>query len=266
MRGMMKPRIIRIREPFSLLLPGRTVNAATLSLPGSVGGRHRRLILVPSAKRCIMPMKLYTYPNGKNAAKSLVAAQLVGVKIELPPFQMGVTNKTPEFLAKKNPHGKVPVLELDDGRCIFESNAIARYVARLGGDSAKLFGTSTWDLGQVEMWIDVSTNEIDAPLNSWVLPIIGVWPKDAAKEKAAQEAVRKGLAVLEKHLMTHTYLVGDTVTLADIVCVCNLFPGFTVPGVFDANFRKGFPNTTRYFTTVVNQPAFKKVLGEAKLC
>ena len=145
-------------------------------------------------------------------------------------------------------------------------NAIARYVARLGGDSAKLFGTSTWDLGQVEMWIDVSTNEIDAPLNSWVLPIIGVWPKDAAKEKAAQEAVRKGLAVLEKHLMTHTYLVGDTVTLADIVCVCNLFPGFTVPGVFDANFRKGFPNTTRYFTTVVNQPAFKKVLGEAKLC
>ena len=34
---MMKPRIIRIREPFSLLLPGRTVNAATLSLPGSLG-------------------------------------------------------------------------------------------------------------------------------------------------------------------------------------------------------------------------------------
>ena len=52
-------------------------------------------------------LKLYTYPNNKNAYKALIAAQYAGVKIEVPSdFQMGVTNKTPEFL-KLNPHGKV---------------------------------------------------------------------------------------------------------------------------------------------------------------
>jgi hypothetical protein len=45
--------------------------------------------------------------NNKNVFKALIAAEYVGVKIELTPsFQMGVTNKTPEFL-KLNPLGKV---------------------------------------------------------------------------------------------------------------------------------------------------------------
>jgi elongation factor 1-gamma len=45
--------------------------------------------------------------NKKNVFKALIAAEYVGVKIELTPsFEMGVTNKTPEFL-KFNPLGKV---------------------------------------------------------------------------------------------------------------------------------------------------------------
>jgi hypothetical protein len=45
--------------------------------------------------------------NNKNVFKALIAAEYVGVKIELTPsFQMGVTNTTPEFL-KLNPLGKV---------------------------------------------------------------------------------------------------------------------------------------------------------------
>ena len=57
-------------------------------------------------------LKLYTYPGNKNAFKALIAAQYVGVDIEVPSdFQMGVTNKTPEFL-KLNPNGKVGVIAL----------------------------------------------------------------------------------------------------------------------------------------------------------
>ena len=51
-------------------------------------------------------LKLYTYPNNKNAWKALIAAEYVGAKIEVPAFEMGKTNKTPEFL-KLNPNGKV---------------------------------------------------------------------------------------------------------------------------------------------------------------
>jgi len=51
---------------------------------------------------------------------------------------MGVSNKTTQFL-DMNPLGKVPVLETPDGP-VFESNAIARYVARLNNNT--LYGSS----------------------------------------------------------------------------------------------------------------------------
>ena len=54
-------------------------------------------------------LKLYTYPNNKNAWKALIAAEYVGAKIEVPAFEMGKTNKSPEFL-KLNPNGKVRYL------------------------------------------------------------------------------------------------------------------------------------------------------------
>ena len=54
-----------------------------------------------------MVFTLWTSPNNKNANKALITAQYVGVKVDVPDnFEMGTTNKSPEFL-KKNPNGKV---------------------------------------------------------------------------------------------------------------------------------------------------------------
>lgn len=36
--------------------------------------------------------------------------------------------------------------------------------------------------------------------------------------------------------------------------------------VFDAEFLKPFPSVVRYFTTMVNQPAFAKVIGKVEMC
>ncbi|WP_420726335.1 glutathione S-transferase N-terminal domain-containing protein, partial [Hwanghaeella sp. LZ110] len=87
-----------------------------------------------------MALVLHSGAGNKNAFKALIAAEYSGIKVELTKdFEMGVSNKTPEFL-KMNPLGKVPVLETPDGP-VFESNAIARYVARLKDDNP-LFGSS----------------------------------------------------------------------------------------------------------------------------
>ncbi|KAI5448690.1 hypothetical protein KIW84_015912 [Lathyrus oleraceus] len=87
-----------------------------------------------------MALILHSTQANRNFYKILIAAEYVGVKVELAPdFQMGVSNKTPHFL-KLNPIGKVPVLETPEG-AVFESNAIARHVARLGENN--LFGSSS---------------------------------------------------------------------------------------------------------------------------
>lgn len=50
---------------------------------------------------------LHSTNNNKNASKALIAAEYTGVKVELAKnFEMGVSNKTPEFI-KMNPIGKV---------------------------------------------------------------------------------------------------------------------------------------------------------------
>lgn len=111
--------------------------------------------------------------------------------------------------------------------------------------------------------VDWSTGEVDAPLLSWYLPIAGIWPYSKDKEAAAQAAVKKALSALDAVLASRTYLVGDHVTLADVVGACNLWLGFTK--LFDASYRASVPNVSRWFDTLVHQPAFAKVLGDVSL-
>ncbi|KAM0902853.1 hypothetical protein ACQ4PT_019105 [Festuca glaucescens] len=87
-----------------------------------------------------MALVLHAGSGNKNAFKSLIVAEYSGVNVDLAKdFQMGISNKTPQFL-KMNPIGKVLVLETLEGP-LFESNAIARYIARLKADNP-LYGSS----------------------------------------------------------------------------------------------------------------------------
>ncbi|XP_062083711.1 elongation factor 1-gamma-like [Humulus lupulus] len=207
-----------------------------------------------------MALVLYSGSVNKNAYKTLIVAEYTGVKVEFAAdFEMGVTNKTPEFI-KMNPIGKIPVLQTPDGS-VFESNAIARYVARSKEDNA-LYGSSLIDYAHIEQWIDFSTLEIDAKLLAWFLPIIGRAPYLPPAEEAAIAALKRGLGALNSHLASNTYLVGHSVTLADIITTCNLVFGFS--RLMTKSFTSEFPHVERYFWTMVNQPNFKKVLGEVK--
>uniref|UniRef100_A0A6N2MCJ8 GST N-terminal domain-containing protein n=1 Tax=Salix viminalis TaxID=40686 RepID=A0A6N2MCJ8_SALVM len=118
-----------------------------------------------------MALVLHAGKTNKNAYKALIAAEYSGVDVKLAEnFEMGVTNKTPEFL-KMNPIGKVPVLETPDGP-IFESNAIARYVTRLIADNP-LYGSSLIDYAHIEQWMDFAATEIDAGIARWLYPRLG---------------------------------------------------------------------------------------------
>ena len=81
-------------------------------------------------------------------------------------------------------------------------------------------------------------------------------------EEAAISALKRGLDALNTHLTSNTYLVGHSITLADIITVCNLNLGFAT--VMTKSFTSAFPHVERYFWTVINQPNFKKVVGDVK--
>lgn len=207
-----------------------------------------------------MALILHAQKGNKNATKAIIAAEYSGVQVELAPnFTNGVSNKTPEFI-KMNPLGKIPVLETPDGP-IFESNAIARYVTRVVPDNP-LYGSSLIEYAHIEQWIDFSATEIDENISKWFFPRMGSGVFLPPAEEAAISQLKRSLGALNTYLASNTYLVGHAVTLADIIMTCNLLPGFT--RVMTKSFTAEFPHVERYFWTMINQPNFRKILGEVQ--
>jgi elongation factor 1-gamma len=81
-------------------------------------------------------------------------------------------------------------------------------------------------------------------------------------EELGIAGLKRSLGALNTHLASTTFLVGHSVTLADIVMTCNLYHGFA--RILTKDFTSEFPHVERYFWTMVNQPNFKKVIGEVK--
>jgi len=207
-----------------------------------------------------MSHKIYSYPNNPRVWKAQIAANYTGLELEVPPFQVGVDNKTPEFAAK-NPLQKVPVLETPEG-CIFESNAIARYAAR-HGDATKIYGSSAYEASLIDQWLDFAANEVELPAAAWLYPIFEIVPFNAEATERAKTDIKKALDVLNKHLTYKTFLVGERVSLADIGVSMSLHRLYTT--VLEPALRKNYANVNRWFLTCVNQPEFRSVVGEVKL-
>ncbi|KAJ8963707.1 hypothetical protein NQ314_005428 [Rhamnusium bicolor] len=186
---------------------------------------------------------LYSYPDNFRAAKALIAAQYAKANVKIAAnFVFGETNKSKEFLTKF-PGGKVPAFETNDGKYLQDSNAIAYFVS-----NDQLRGKNEYDRAQILQWIGFAKNNAGA--------------QEAFQR--AKDDMKVALTVLNSHLLTHTYLVGDRITLADIAVACNLLNPYKY--VLDPEYRKPFGNVNRWFNTLINQPEFKAVLGTVELC
>lgn len=202
---------------------------------------------------------LYTYPESFRAFKALIAAQYSGAQVKVADnFVFGETNLTKEFLAKF-PSGKVPAFESGDLH-LTESNAIAYYVSneQLRGGSCLI------NQALVHQWLNFADSDILPAACTWVYPCLGIMQFNKTSTERAKEDVKKALQVLNDHLLHQTFLVGERITLADIVVGCTLLSLYQ--HVLEPAFRKPFGNVNRWFTTFVNQPQVKAVLGSVNLC
>ena len=121
--------------------------------------------------------------------------------------------RTPEFLAK-NPNGKVPLLELEDGRLLPESNAILCYLA----DGSPLFPSDRWLRAQTLQWLFFEQYSHE-PYVAVARFISGWLPADHPRQAELPRLRERGhqaLAVLERELAARDFLVDGQYTIADI--------------------------------------------------
>jgi glutathione S-transferase len=151
-----------------------------------------------------------------NCYKVRLAARQLGIPVVLkdyPPH--GGKTREPEFL-EKNPNGRVPLLELNDGRCLAESDAILWYLA----EGSALVPADKWSRAQALQWMffeQYSHEPFIAVARFWLVYA----PKDAleAKRSLVPEWHARGnaaLAVMETHLGRNDWFAGESYSLADI--------------------------------------------------
>ena len=171
-------------------------------------------------------MKLYDFTPAPNPRR--VRIFLAEKAIEVPNVQVSLAegeHKTPEFL-KKNPSGKIPVLELDDGTCLGESIAICRYFEARQPEPP-LFGATPGEIGRIDMVNRQLEFEMLRPIgDAWVNgPIVaklaaGRFEQIPAAKIQGEAATHAFYRRLDAELESRRFMAGDSFSVADITALC----------------------------------------------
>lgn len=159
-------------------------------------------------------MKIYGDIKSGNCYKIALTAAVLNIEHEWVPIDiLKNETSTSEFL-QKNPNGKVPLLELDDGRCLSESNAIVNYLAR---DSA-LIPDEDFARAKTLEWqfFEQYSHEPYIAVARFIAKYQGMPEERKAEYEAKQTGGHKALGIMEVQLKQTPFLVGEHFSVADI--------------------------------------------------
>ena len=195
-----------------------------------------------------MPVLHQMQMSGNCYKVRLTATQLgVSLKLKEYPLFAGDTRK-PEFLSL-NPDGRVPLLELDDGRTLAESGAIIAYLS----EGTRLQPGERWARAQMLQWMFFEQYSHEP-----YIAVARFWLSFAAKEALEKrrhlipEWHAKGnaaLGVMQTHLARRDWFAGGRYSIADIALY-----GYThcaADGGFDL---AAYPAVVAWLKRVASQP------------
>ena len=171
-------------------------------------------------------MKLYDFPGAPNPRRVKIFAKEKGISLDLINCDMAKREqKTKEFL-KKNPSGKIPVLELEDGRCISESIPIGRFLESLIPEP-NLFGEDAFEVSfiesrnrhiELELWTQIGISWVNGP----IVGSMGLFDQIPEAKKASDKNVKSYYERLNTEFSSSQYVAGERYSVADITLLSAL--------------------------------------------
>ncbi|MCC5967165.1 MAG: glutathione S-transferase family protein [Natronohydrobacter sp.] len=196
-------------------------------------------------------MRLFNMPSSGNSYKVRLLLALLGLKADLIDVEYGWETLAQAKADGKLPFGKAPVLELEDGTLLPESNAILCYLGQGtplmpadGLDHARMLSWMFWEQNQHEGVIAVRAALLNYPHR-----------KAQATPDRLTELLASGqvlLKIMDDHLATHDWLVGNAPSLADI-CLYAYTHTAEERGGFDL---APFPALRAWLARVVTLPGY----------
>ena len=161
-------------------------------------------------------MRLFDYPLSGNGYKvRLLLSHLERPYEYVPVDILKGDTRTPQFL-ERNPNGRIPLLELDDGTFLAESNAILYLLAQ----STPYWPQTTLAQAQVLQWMffeQYSHEPNIATARFWIsIKKLETTPFNVELLQQKQSLGRAALKVMEDHLARHLFFVGECYSIADI--------------------------------------------------
>ena len=196
---------------------------------------------------------LYDYLDSGNGYKARLLLAQLGIPyryVELD-IMRGET-RTPEYLAK-NPDGRIPLLELDDGRLLAQSDAILWYLA----DGTAFLPTERYERALVLQWMffEQYSHEPYVATPRFIMRHFAADSPRRAELPQRQARGRDALAVMERHLADHSYFVAERYTIADIALY-----GYTHVAEDGGLELKPYPHVRDWLARVAGQPRYVGLL------
>lgn len=200
-------------------------------------------------------MKLYSSSFSPYAARVRAQIRLKNLPIAIEPPPGGL--RTAEYRAV-NPTGKVPALVLDDGRVLPESVAILEYIEDLHAEPA-LRPKDPQARGHMRALIQIA----DHVLGPATFPLFGALRGAPADPPASCAHIESALAQVAAFADDGRWLLGDEITLADVVLAPTIYYALALTRLAGAPLDlAGQPRLARWWHAACEQPALRGTLDE----
>jgi glutathione S-transferase len=193
-----------------------------------------------------MKLKLYDDPISGNGYKVRLLLAQLGIPYVYEAVDILKRETRSVAFLSKNPNGRIPLLELDDGSHLAESNAIQFYLAA----GTPMLPEGALERAQVLQWMFFEQYSHEP-----YLAVLRFWHHAGEAEKRAAEIPEKlergyqALQVMENHLGDRLFFVGKTYSIADIALFA--YPHVCDEGGFDLD---RFPAVRSWLERVARQP------------
>ena len=198
-----------------------------------------------------MTIKLHCFGESGHSYKAALALELSGLDWE--PVKVdffGGQGRTPEFRGELNVMGEAPVM-IDGDVKLTQSGVIQDYVSEKSGRHG---GRNAEERREILRWILWDNHKLSS-MAGMTRFLMNFLPEDKQPKEVIGfnlGRLKAAYEVLNNHLEGRDWIVGDSITNADMTCCGYLF--YPEPFGFD---RAEWPNIDRWLTNISQTPGWK---------
>lgn len=198
--------------------------------------------------------KVYGDYRSGNCYKIKLMLELLGIEYQWVAIDILKGETQTEAFLGKNPNGKIPVLELDDGTCLWESNAILNFLA----DGSEFLPSEPRLRTQVLQWqfFEQYSHEPYVAVARFIQLYQGMPAERGEEYQVCLVRGHKALKVMEQQLSRTPFLVGEHYSIADITLYA--YTHVAAEGGFDLS---AYPAIRAWLARVASQPGHVPMLG-----